>query len=1054
MQEPLTFQRWMKRLRAGLDLTQEMLAEQVGCATHTIRTFERGTRRPSRDMVERLAEVLHVPQEQRAEFMRLARAVVGRAPDRQTDLDAERPQAEGAGRLALATASSGRSASGQTATPGAAVAPAPILATKLYVPKPRSQRVARPQLLARLNRGLAGSLTIVAAPAGFGKTTLLAEWVASILDRPGSSGRSAKVAWLSLDTADRDPTQFLHYLVAALQGVAPEVGRSTLALIQSAHAPPLETVLALLVNELTALPEPCVLVLDDYHAIDTPAVHQLLTFLLDHLPPQLHLVVATRIDPPLPLSRLRARRQLTELRAHDLRFTLEEAAVFLREVMGLPLTADDVAALETRMEGWIAGLQLAALSLQDRPHDQMARFIDALAGSNRFVVDYLVDEVLARQPAHLQMFLLQTSILERLCGPLCDAVVLGNSTAPNSASRTSQHAYSQMLLEELERSNLFIVPLDEARRWYRYHHLFAQVLRHRLLSGTDHNTVATLHARASAWFEQQGLIDDAVRQAFAAQDRERATALIERHAMALLERSEEPIVRGWVEQLPPGLIETRPRLALIAGWLFFSLYRFEALDQLLQTVLQAPDAAQLPVELRGEIAVLRATAARGREQYAAALEFAHEALALLPAEAPAMRARAIITIGICLMHRGEAAAAEAALGEAAAIAQSVGSQANALIAAYWLATLYNRQGRLGDTVRVCEQIIAASEVAWGAPLPLLGAARIGLGGVWYERNELERAESQITEGLRLLRGSIEQHLVWIAYVVLAHIHQARGAEDVALRTLEEADAWAVRLRTENPEFHEMLAAQRARIWLRQGNLAAALQWAATCRFRDELRLSHVRRFAWIRVRLAHYRQTADQSGLDELASIIARLMAMVEAQGWVRLQFELLILQALVAQAQGTMGAALNVIERALTLAAPEGYVRLFVDEGAPMAALLRAAQGAGIMPSYVATLLAAFPTAGKETGRQGDKETVARPDGASSLSPNLPVPQSLAEPLTARELEVLQLLAAGQSNQAIAQRLIVAVGTVKRHVNSILSKLDVQSRLQAVARARELGLV
>jgi LuxR family maltose regulon positive regulatory protein len=1052
MQEPLTFQRWMKRLRAGLDLTQEMLAEEVGCATHTIRTFERGTRRPSRDMAERLAAVLHVPQPQRAEFIRLARTAVSRAPDPLASADAERPQLDGAGRPVLAAAIGGGSAAEQAAQDTVVVARAPILATKLYVPQPRSERVARPQLLARLDRGLARSLTIIAAPAGFGKTTLLAEWVASLLQHPESSGRDTKVAWLSLDAADRDPAQFLRYLVAALQAVAPEVGRSTLALLQSGHMPPLETLLALLVNELVALPAPCVLVLDDYHAIDMPAVHQLLTFLIDHQPPQLHLVIATRIDPPLPLARLRARGQLTELRAHDLRFTPEEAAAFLREVMGLPLSIDDVVALETRMEGWIAGLQLAALSLQDCPPDQTTHFISALAGSNRFVVDYLVDEVLARQPAHLQIFLLQTSILERLCGSLCDAVVLGDGAELHAVSRTTQHAYSQLLLETLERSNLFIVPLDEARRWYRYHHLFAQVLRHRLLSGTGQDTVATLHSRASFWFEQQGLIDDAIRHALAGQNLERAVALIERHAMALLEHSEEPIVRRWVEQLPPGLIETRPRLAIIAGWLFFSLYRFEALDQLLQTVLQAPDATHLPVEILGEIAVLRATAARGREQYAAALELAHEALALLPPEAPAMRARAIITVGICLMHRGEAVAAEAALGEAAAIAQSAGSQANALIAAYWLATLYNRQGRLGDTVRVCEQIIEASGVAWGAPLPLLGAARIGLGGVWYERNELEHAESQITEGLTLLHGSMEQHLVWIAYVVLAHIHQARGAEDVALRTLEEADAWAVRLRTENPEFHEMLAAQRARIWLRQGNLAAALQWAATCRFRDELRLSHVRRFAWIRVRLAHYRQTPDLRGLDDLAALVVRLMAMVEAQGWVRLQFELLMLHALVAQAQGDLGAALNVIERALTLAAPEGYVRLFVDEGAPMAALLQQIHASSSVPSYVAKLLAAFPDDHKVARWQADKKG-AVDDQTFSLSPSDPVPASLLEPLTSRELEVLQLLAAGHSNQAIAQRLIVAVGTVKRHVNSILSKLDVQSRLQAVARARELGL-
>jgi LuxR family maltose regulon positive regulatory protein len=853
------------------------------------------------------------------------------------------------------------------------------------------------------------------------------------------------VAWLALDAGDSDPHQFLRYLIAALQSIAPAIGGSTLTLLRAAQAPAIETLLPLLLNDLVQLPEGSILILDDYHAIDSPEVHRALTFLVEHLPPQLHLVIASRADPPLPLSRLRARGQLTELRAHDLRFTADEVATFLSEVMGLTLSVEDMAALEARTEGWIAGLQLAALSLRDRPDAQQAEFIEAFTGSNRFVVDYLVGEVLARQPPHLQTFLLQTSILERLCGSLCDAVVLGDAPETPHTAHTAQRAYSQLLLEELERNNLFIVPLDDERRWYRYHQLFAQVLRHRLESSASQDTVATLHSRASVWFEQHGLIDNAVRQAFAASDLERVTELIECHALALMERSEDLVVRRWMEQLPPRLVETRPRLAIVAGWLLVRLYRVEALEQLLQTAMRASDAAPVSAEILGQAAVLRATAARVQERYAAALASAHEALALLPADLSAMRAHAMVTIGVCLMHRGDIAAAEVAFDDAAAIAQSGGSPANAQIATYWLSTLYDRLGRLGDKLRVCEEAIRASRAMQGAPLPYFGKACIGVGEVWYERNELERAQQAITDGLRLLNGSIEQYLVWLAYVLLAQIHQARGAGNAAMETLEEAEAWAVRMQIENRQFHEMLAAYRARIWLRQGNLTAALQWAATCTFDDELRLSHVRRFTLIRVRLAYYRQTPDRGGLDDLASLAARLLTMAEEQQLVRRQIELLMLQALVAQAQGNLDHALNVLERTLTLAAPEGYLRLFVDEGAPMAALLRAAHAAGIMPEYVARLLAAFPS---------NLST----DGTTPLP--FPIPASpshkrnMPDVLTERELEVLRLLAVGHSNQAIAQQLIVAIGTIKRHVNSILSKLGVQSRLQAVARARKIGLV
>jgi LuxR family maltose regulon positive regulatory protein len=434
------------------------------------------------------------------------------------------------------------------------------------------------------------------------------------------------VAWLALDAGDSDPHQFLRYLIAALQTIAPAIGDTTLKLLRAAQAPPIGTLLPLLLNDLVQLPEGSILILDDYHVIDTPAVHQALAFLIDHLPPQLHLVIASRADPPLPLSRLRARGQLTELRAHDLRFAQGEAATFIHEVMGLALSAQDVGALEARTEGWIAGLQLAALSLRDRPNAQRANFIAAFTGSHHFVVDYLVDEVLAHQSPHLQTFLLQTSILERLCGSVCDAVMLGDASETQQAVRSTQQAYSQTLLEELERNNLFIVPLDDERHWYRYHQLFAQVLRHRLESGASHNTMATLHSRASVWFEKHGLLPEALEHVFAAADWGRAARLLEQNAEPMVMRGEFLTFRRWVQLLPRDVRRSHPHLLLAHAWVQFlaeplQVDTIEAILRDAEAVLglsqgmsaevgaKSSTLDRAPAELRGKLAAIRASVA-------------------------------------------------------------------------------------------------------------------------------------------------------------------------------------------------------------------------------------------------------------------------------------------------------------------------------------------------------------------------------------------------------------------------------------------------------------
>ncbi|HZG68865.1 MAG TPA: BTAD domain-containing putative transcriptional regulator, partial [Herpetosiphonaceae bacterium] len=529
---------------------------------------------------------------------------------------------------------------GVSAQPQPVVPGAPILATKLFLPPARAALVPRPRLHARLDRGLAGPLTIIAAPAGFGKTTLLAEWLAQLpagTSIPSGSNATAcppQVAWLSLDAGDSDPIQFLRYLIAALQTVAPTVGSRVLSLLDSAQAPRIESLIPLVINELAALPDPTILVLDDYHVVDAPAVHQALTFLIDHLPPQLHLILATRSDPPLPLARLRARRQLTELRAQDLRFAPEEAEQFLREVMGLALSAADVAALETRTEGWIAGLQLAALFLQDRPREQIAHFIDAFTGSHRFVVDYLVDEVLARQPAHLQTFLLRTSILDRLSGDLCDALVHGDESRGGAGDRRAPApGASQAVLENLERGNLFIVPLDDTRHWYRYHHLFAQVLRERLQRSVSVDELASLHRRAATWFEGQGFVVETVHHAMAARDWEHAARLIEAHGQLLILRGQVSTVLNWLTILAKPLLRARPHLLFLQGLGLFFVNQMEDAWVHMQAVREA--LAREPDErsrtIRGYATVNLAANAHFRGDFTTCITLAREALEILPA---------------------------------------------------------------------------------------------------------------------------------------------------------------------------------------------------------------------------------------------------------------------------------------------------------------------------------------------------------------------------------------------------------------------------------------
>jgi LuxR family maltose regulon positive regulatory protein len=949
---------------------------------------------------------------------------------------------------------------------------APLLATKLHIPPPRPQLVPRPRLLERVRAGVQGKLTLISAPAGFGKTTLVATWLRQNeklkIENEKTSAESShsqfsifnsqfKVAWVSLDADDNDPTRFWTYVIAALKTVYPAMDTAVEALLRSPQ-PPMDAVVTSLINAITPTDIEAALILDDYHLIDTSAIHTAVTFLLDHLPPHLHLVLISRADPPLPLTRLRSRGELTEVRVADLRFTADEAAAFLTTMMGLPLSSDEVAALEARTEGWVAGLQLAALAMRDRADH--AGFVAAFSGSNRFVVDYLAEEVLNRLPAHLQTFVLQTAILDRMCGPLCDAVLgvgsweMGVGEPPQSNPQlltpNPQSAYSQLILDQLERANMFLIPLDDERRWYRYHHLFAEVLRARLYSGATAGEIASLHQRASAWYEQAGLVGEAVRYAFLMRDVERAADLIERHALALiLASSDVLLVQSWLEQVPRSLVLARPRLALIAGFTLALTGQFAAVERLLADAAPAFSMPTLPPDVAGELAVLHAMIARVQNDAAGTYALAQQALAQIAADNHGLRAGATLYLGVASMWRGELTAAQAALAEAAALGELGGSQWIALAALEELGSLQARHGQLRQIMHTSEQAAHVSARMGGQRIPAAGMGHVASAEVLYEWNDLAGAAQAATHGIGLLRGTVERLLLVRGYIVLAQVYQAQGDRDAALDSIDRCEAWFAQTPiAATGAARAWLAAHRARLCLRQGDLSATARWARECALAGDGELGYVQQLTLARLRLAQSHNDSGGQLLGEAHTMLAQLLPAVEARGWTHYLIECLMLQALTSQQQASQSSARVALERALSLAAPEGYLRLFVDEGAPMAELLAVIAGrASPVAAYASTLLAAF-------GKLKIENAELKKDSASHSQFSIFNSRFLVEPLSPREIEILRLIGDGHSNQAIADRLVVAVSTVKKHVNNIYGKLDVRSRTQALARARELNLL
>ena len=914
--------------------------------------------------------------------------------------------------------------------------PTSILATKLYVPSPRAKVVIRPRLIKQLNDGLSSGrkLTIISAPAGFGKTTLVSEWVA---------GCGQPTAWLSLDEGDNDSTRFLTYLITALQTIAPNVGEDVLAVLQSSQPPPIESVLTILLNEITTIPDNFILVLDDYHLTDSKAVDNVLTLLVEHQPPQMHLVITTREDPNLPLARLRVRDQLTELRAIDLRFTPSEAAEFLNQVMGLSLSTKDISVLEDRTEGWIASLQLAALSMQG--HQDVPGFIRAFAGDHQYIVDYLVEEVLKRQPESIRSFLLQTAILDRLNGTLCDAVT----------GQTGGRAR----LETLQRGNFFLVPLDDKRHWYRYHHLFSDVLRMHLMTEQP-DQVPVLHQRASEWYARNGSSADAIRHALAAKDFERAADLVELAVPSMSRIRQVATLFGWLKSLPNELIRARPVLGVTYAHLLLDSGEINGVEDHLRDAEwwldttadsraqpSAPSTAMVVVDneafhrLPGAIAIARAGLSLARGDVPGTMTYARRALDVAPEDDHVTRGGAAGFLGLAYWTSGDLEAAHRTYADGMASLQKAGNISDAIHGATTLAAIRIAQGRLHDAMRTYEQALQLA-MEKGTPV-LLGTADMYVG-----MSELEREHNDLRAAMQHLLRSKEQgeHTGFAQNryrwrVAMARILETQGDLHGALELLDEAAH--LYMSDFSPNAHPIVA-RKTRVWLAQERLGEALDWARVQGLSVQDDLSYVREFEHItlaRILLARYGRDRSDSAICEAVGLLERLLKAAQAGGRMGSVIEILVLQALAHQAQGDIPAALLPLGQALTLAEPEGYVRMFLDEGINLVQLLREAATCGIMPNYTGKLLTAFEA-------QGQGSASASPITAS------PISQSLIEPLSLRELEVLRLFRTELSGPEIARELVIALSTVRTHTESIYRKLDVNNRREAVKRAAELGLI
>jgi len=885
----------------------------------------------------------------------------------------------------------------------------PVLATKLFVPPPRSHAVFRRRLIEKLDDGLASGhkLTLISAPAGFGKTTVLSEWVKA----RRRADPDLRVAWVSLDESDNDPVRFLTYLVAAFAAANDESGPVSGDLGGTA-----ESTLTSLVNDAAASPGRSLLVLDDFQLIEGASVRDAVAFLLDHAPPSLHLAIASRSDPLLPVARLRARNELTELRAADLRFTSDEAAQFLTEATGVVLSPEDVSALEARTEGWIAGLQLAALSLRERPAP--SEFVSAFTGSNRFVIDYLIEEVLDRVSVHVREFLSQTAILERLAGPLCDAV--------------TGDADGAEMLATLERANLFIVPLDDQRQWYRYHHLFADVLKVRLLA-QGIARVNALHSRASGWFERHGSPEEAVRHALAGADFPRAARLIESTIPSVRKSRQDATLLGWLAQLPRSAIEARPVLRVFSAWASLVAGDLAAVEpQLAAAEAQLASARaggahesepgeeldSLPVT----IALYRGALAMAAGDPTAIGTHAQHALDVAASDDYLGRGAAAGMLGLAAWARGDLEAGTTAFRESATNLRQAGNLLDALSTTMVVGDMLLALGRLSEAQSGYE--LSIHEADGNPPAADLHA---GFSEVLRLRNELEAAQQHLAAADALGAGSFSHEHRYRWAVGMAGLAQSHGDLDAALDYLATADT-----QYRHGFFPDVrpISGLRARIWITQGRLSDARRWITEQGLSSSDELGYLTEFGHITLARLLIAELTDES-VDEAVALLSRLALAADSAARLGSLIEILMLQALALHAERRTAPALMSLDRALTSAEPEGHVRVFLDEGAPMLRVLREAAGAGIRPDFVRTLSRSLRNSGE----------------IAAVTP-------LPDPLSERELSVVRLLGTQLTGPQIARELHVSVNTMRTHTKHIFVKLDVNDRAAAVRRAEALGII